>query len=121
MLFRNALTSGDAGGGTSAAISNGLAELHARLYGRVPAEAKAHVTEDLVVCLLWDSFTTVERTLLGRGEVGAVEAFRRTFQRTMEDRFNEVVEAATGRRVHAHMSQVHAGPDVAVDLFVLEP
>jgi len=104
-----------------AAISNGLAHLHMRFYGRGPAKVKAHAMEDLVVCVLWDGFTTVERTLLSRGEAEAVEAFRRTFQETMEAQFTEVVEEATGRRVRAYMSQVHVNPDVAVEMFMLEP
>lgn len=92
-----------------------------RFYGRGPTEAKAHFVDDLVVCVLWNGFTTVERTLLERGEGEAVEAFRRTFQTTMEEQFTEVVEAATGRRVRAYMSQVHVDPDVAVELFMLAP
>ena len=39
----------------------------------------------------------------------------------MEDRFRAVVEEATGRRVIAYMSEIHTDPDLAVELFVLEP
>jgi uncharacterized protein YbcI len=108
-------------GESLAAISNGLAHLHMRFYGRGPAQVKTHAVEDMVVCVLWNGFTTVERTLLSRGETSAVEAFRRTFQETMEAQFTEVVEEATGRRVSAYMSQVHVEPDVAVEMFMLEP
>ena len=104
-----------------AAISNGLAHLHMRFYGRGPARVKTHRFDDLVVCTLWNGFTTVERTLLERGKATAVEAFRRTFQSTMEAQFTEVVEEATGRSVRAYMSQVHVDPDVAVEIFVLGP
>jgi uncharacterized protein YbcI len=90
-----------------------------RFYGRGPAKTKAHIVDDLVVCVLWDGFTTVERTLLERGQVGAVEAFRHTFQSTMEPQFIAVVEKSMGRRVEAYMSQVHVNPDVAVELFML--
>jgi uncharacterized protein YbcI len=115
------LDSGHPNGEALAAISNGLAHLHMRFYGRGPAKTKAHLFDDMVICVLWDGFTTVERTLLARGETGAVEAFRRTFQSTMEPQFVEVVEAATGRKVSAYMSQVHVNPDVAVELFMLAP
>jgi uncharacterized protein YbcI len=104
-----------------AAISDGLTHLHMRFYGRGPTKAKAHFADDLVVCVLRNGFTTVEETLLTRGEGEAVEAFRRTFQETMEDQFTAVVEEATGRMVRAYMSQVHVNPDVAVELFMLEP
>jgi uncharacterized protein YbcI len=32
-----------------------------------------------------------------------------------------VVETATGRKVIAYMSQIHSDPDIAVEIFVLEP
>ena len=114
------MNSGHPEGEALAAISNGLAQLHMRFYGRGPAKVKTHMAEDLIVCALWDGFTTVERTLLSRGETEAVKAFRRTFQDTMEEHFIEVVEEASGRQVSAYMSQVHVDPDMAVEIFMLE-
>jgi uncharacterized protein YbcI len=104
-----------------AAISDGLAHLHMRFYGRGPTKVKTHMADDLVVCVLWNGFTTVEQTLLEGGEASAVEAVRRAFQSTMEEQFTEVVEQATGRSVSAYMSQIHVDPDIAVELFMLEP
>jgi len=104
-----------------AAISDGLTHLHMRFYGRGPTKAKTHFVDDLVVCVLWNGFTTVEETLVERGEGAAVEVFRRTFQETMEEQFTAVVEKATGREVRAYMSQVHVNPPVAVELFMLDP
>lgn len=115
------MDSGHPDGEALSAISNGLAHLHMRFFGKGPAKAKTIVVDDLVVCVLWNGFTTVEQTLLKRGEKGAVEAFRRTFQSAMEPQFTEVVENATGRKVDAYMSQVHVDPDVAVELFLLAP
>lgn len=115
------MDSGQPNGEALAAISNGLAHLHMRFYGRGPTKARAHFVDDLVVCVLWNGFTTVEQTLLARGESETVEAFRRTFQSTMEEQFTEVVEDATGRKVRAYMSQIHLDPDLAVEVFMLEP
>jgi uncharacterized protein YbcI len=39
----------------------------------------------------------------------------------MEEQFTAIVENVTGRRVIAYMSQVHQNPDLAVEIFVLEP
>jgi hypothetical protein len=39
----------------------------------------------------------------------------------METQFTDVVQGATARKVIAYMSQVHEDPDLAVELFVLEP
>jgi uncharacterized protein YbcI len=46
---------------------------------------------------------------------------RRSFQQAMEEEFTRVVEDAIGRRVIAYMSQVHEGPDIAAEIFVLDP
>jgi uncharacterized protein YbcI len=79
------------------------------------------MVNDTVVCILRGGFTTVERTLLDTGQVDPVYRMRRTFQEVMEDEFRSVVEEATGRKVIAYMSTVHIDPDLAVELFVLEP
>ena len=39
----------------------------------------------------------------------------------MEERFRGVVEEATRRKVIAYMSQIHEDPDLAIEIFVLEP
>jgi hypothetical protein len=39
----------------------------------------------------------------------------------MEEEFSRVVEEATGRRVIADMSSIHVNPELAVEIFVLEP
>jgi hypothetical protein len=39
----------------------------------------------------------------------------------MQERFVETVEGLTGRKVRAFMSANHQDPDLAVELFVLEP
>jgi uncharacterized protein YbcI len=107
-----------------AEISTGLVQLHSQFYGKGPTKAKTHMVNDTVVCILRGGFTTVERTLLDTGESGSVDAvfrMRHSFQRAMEDEFRNVVESATGRKVIAYMSSVHVDPDLAVELFVLEP
>ncbi len=63
----------------------------------------------------------MERTLLDTGEVESVYQMRRSFQHAMEDEFRQVVEEATGRKVVAYMSSIHVDPDLAVEVFVLEP
>jgi uncharacterized protein YbcI len=104
-----------------AEISTGLVQLHSRYYGKGPTKAKTHLVDDTVVCILRGGFTTVERTLLDTGEVDSVYQMRRSFQQAMEDNFRRVVEEATGRDVIAYMSSIHFDPDLAVELFVLNP
>jgi len=104
-----------------AQISTGLVQLHSRYYGKGPTKAKTHMVNDTVVCILRGGFTTVERTLLDTGDIESVYQMRRSFQQAMETEFRNIVEEATGRTVIAYMSSIHVDPDLAVELFVLEP
>jgi uncharacterized protein YbcI len=112
---------GHASGETLAQISTGLVQLHSRYYGKGPTKAKTHLVDDTVISILRGGFTTVERTLIDQGDVDAVYAMRRSFQMAMEEQFTTVVEEATGRKVIAYMSQIHEDPDLAIEIFVLEP
>lgn len=104
-----------------AVIGRGLAELHTEYYGKGPTKARTYTLNDTVICILEGGFTTVERTLIDDGNSEAVHEIRRSFQSTMEKPFKDVVEGSTGRKVLAYMSQIHTNPDLAVELFVLEP
>jgi uncharacterized protein YbcI len=108
-------------GETMASISTGLVRLHSRYYGKGPTKAKTYLVNDTVVCILRGGFTTVERTLIDDGNTDAVYTIRRSFQQAMTEPFTKVVEGATDRKVIAYMSQIHADPDLAVEIFVLEP
>jgi uncharacterized protein YbcI len=104
-----------------AQVSTGLVQLHSRYYGKGPTKAKTHLVDDTLVCILQGGFTTVERTLLDTGEVESVYRMRRSFQKATEQEFRQVVEEATGRSVVAYMSSINVDPDLAVEIFVLEP
>lgn len=104
-----------------ARISTGLVQLHSQYYGKGPTKAKTHMVNDTVVCILKNGFTTVERTLLDTGADESVHQMRRSFQLAMETEFRRVVEQATGRRTLAYMSALHTNPDLAVEIFMLEP
>ncbi len=96
-------------------------QLHSRYYGKGPTKAKTHQVDGTVVSILRGGFTRVERTLLDTGQVESVYQMRRSFQQAMDKEFRRVVEEATGRRVIAYMSSIHVDPDLAVELFMLEP
>src|SRR4051812_9365262 len=115
------MTHGSVRGEMLAQISTGLVQLHSRYYGKGPTKAKTHMVNDTVISILRGGFTTVERTLIDQGNVDAVYDMRRSFQMVMEEQFTAVVEEATGRKVIAYMSQIHQDPDLAVEIFVLEP
>src|SRR6476469_4703558 len=104
-----------------AEVTKGMISLHRRFYGKGPTKAKTYAVNDTVICVLEGGFTTVERTLIAENHVEAVLQVRRSFQRAMESQYTAVVENTLGRKVIAYMSQIHADPDLAVELFVLEP
>jgi uncharacterized protein YbcI len=104
-----------------ASISTGIVQLHSRYYGKGPTRAKTYLVDDTVVCILRGGFTTVEQTLIDEGRADAVYEIRRSFQQVMQDQFTKVVERGTGRKVIAYLSQIHHDPDLAVEIFVLEP
>lgn len=50
-----------------------------------------------------------------------VQETRSAFQEAMQQKFIDVVERLSGRRVLAFISNQHVGPDLEVELFVLAP
>src|SRR6187551_725975 len=99
-------------GDVRSAISDGLVGLLKEYYGRGPDKAKTYVTDDLVVCLLRGGFTRVEQTLLDGGHGHAVIQQRMEFQEVMRERFEAVIEHATGRHVIGFMSGNQQNPDM---------
>ena len=73
------------------------------MFGKGPTGAKTYVLDDLVICVMRDGLTTVEKTLFEQGRGDAVREMRAAFQDAVSDRFTGVVEeltGRTGRRVH---------------------
>ena len=103
------------------AISDGLVSLLKEFYGRGPTRAKTYYDDDLVVCLLRGGFTRVEKTLLEGGRSRAVIEQRMAFQEVMRERFEGVIERATGRRVIGFMSGNQQHPDIMCEIFILAP
>jgi uncharacterized protein YbcI len=102
-------------------VSNAITRLHREHYGRGATTARTIIQRNYVVCFLDDIYTPVERTLIEDGRLAAVRETRNLFQDAMSTRFRAAVEAATGRTVIAFMSQVCFEPDMAAEVFVLEP
>jgi uncharacterized protein YbcI len=108
-------------GRLSAAISNSVVRILHEYTGRGPTKARTTIDHDLVVTLLAQSMTKGEQALNADGRGSAVLALRVEYQATMERELVAAVEGHTGRRVMAFMSSNHLEPDLAAELFVLEP
>ena len=103
------------------AISDGMVALLKEFYGRGPTRAKSYYEDDLVVCLLRGGFSRVEQTLLAGGRGSSVIQQRMDFQDLMRERFESVIEHATGRRVIGFMSGNQQDPDIMCEVFILAP
>jgi uncharacterized protein YbcI len=103
------------------AIGIAVTRLHRDRYGRGATTTRTVFQRDHVVAFLEDIYTPVERTLIDAGDWEQVKATRQSFQMAMREEFSAAVEEITGRKVIAFMSQVHLDPDMAAEIFVLEP
>jgi uncharacterized protein YbcI len=103
------------------AISDGMVALLKEFYGHGPSRTKSYYADDLVVCVLRGGFSRVEETLLEGGRGSAVIQQRMEFQELMRERFEEVIEHATGRRVIGFMSGNQQRPDMMCEVFILAP
>jgi len=104
-----------------AAVTNGIVQLFREYYGRGPTKAKSYLLDErIVVCVLEDTMTTVEQTLVKNGDNDLIRQVRLRFQEAMAVEFKTVVEKAMGRRVAAYHSQLTMQPDMGFEFFVLE-
>ncbi|MDP9188801.1 MAG: DUF2294 domain-containing protein [Actinomycetota bacterium] len=102
-------------------ISDGMVALLKEYYGVGPTQAKTYYNDDLVVCVLRGGFTRVEKTLLAGGRGRDVIEQRMAFQEVMRERFEAVIQSATGRPVIGFMSGNQQEPDMICEVFVLSP
>jgi uncharacterized protein YbcI len=120
-MSRDIRTAKQTHGDVLTAISDGLVGLLKEFYGHGPARVKSYFEDDLVVCVLRGGFSRVERTLLDGGRGHAVIQQRMEFQDVMRERFDSVIEEATGRTVIGFMSGNQQEPDMMCEVFILAP
>ena len=104
------------------AVTDAMVELHQRYHHRTPVTAKTTLLgTDLLVCVLGDVFTDVEKTMIEMQRAPIVQETRSAFQEAMQHRFIDAVQRFTGRRVLVFISNSHVGPDLEMELFMLAP
>jgi uncharacterized protein YbcI len=108
-------------GELAASISNAVVQALARTTGRGPTKAKTTLGENGVFVVLQDTLTVGERTLNAAGQGATVLDVRRRWQEVMRADVSRDIERLTGRTVIGFMSDNHIDPDLAVEVFVLEP
>ena len=99
-----------------------MVALHERYHHRRPLTARTQLLGgDLLVCVLGGVYTDVEQTMIELQKSTIVQETRSAFQSALEKRFIDEVERITGRHVLAFISNQHVGPDMEVEVFMLEP
>lgn len=103
-------------------ISRAMVKIYREQFGRGPEHSSTRFSgPDVVVSLLGNSLTPVERSMLDLGEEERLRDIRLLFQHASEAQFRKAVEHATGRRVVAFMSGTDVHADISCEVFVLEP
>ena len=103
------------------AIANAIVQIHKEGYGKGATRARTRITNDVIVVELEDVLTRVEHTLVAAGREDQIRETRQIFQDAHRAAFVGAVEDITGRKVRAFLSQIHFSPDIAVEVFLLEP
>jgi uncharacterized protein YbcI len=103
------------------AVGNAVTRLHREHCGRGATTTRTIYQRNHIVSFLEDIYTPAERTLIDAGNHDDVKHTRQSLQMAMREKFSEAVEEITGRKVIQFMSQVSFDPDMAAEIFVLEP
>ena len=112
--------SGTQAGEQLAAVTNGIVKLFRDFYGRGPTKAKSYILDDrIVVCVLEDTMTRVEKTLAENGHGYKEREVRLLFQEVMAQEFKDCVQSSLGREVLGYHSQLTLEPDLGFEFFVL--
>ena len=103
------------------AVTESMVALHERYYHRAPTSAKTQMLGgEILVCVMGGVYTDVEKTMIELQRKAMVHETRSAFQQTMEHRFIDLIEGITRRKVLRFISTHHVGPDLELELFVLE-
>jgi uncharacterized protein YbcI len=108
-------------GSTAMDISNGAVRLLQEYTGRGPTKTRTVINTDTVMILFGDILTKGEHKLVENGDADMVLQMRHRFQQAMRDDLIALVEIQMERKVVAFMSANHVDPDMAAEVFVLEP
>jgi uncharacterized protein YbcI len=104
------------------AVTEAMVAFHERYYHREPATAKTMLLDDeLLVCVLGGVYTDVEKTMIEIQRSPVVQETRSAFQLATQNRLIATVQRLSGRKVLTFISNHHVGPDLEVEVFILEP
>jgi uncharacterized protein YbcI len=111
----------DADARLGAAISDAMVAVVREAIGRGPKRARTFIHEDVILCLLEETMTPLERTLQEQDQDGALRDVRELLHAAMAPQASQHVEALTGRTVTATLADHNGSPDAGVLVFLLAP
>lgn len=109
------------GGELNAAVTREVVRIHTAAIGRGPKKSYSFHSGDTLITVLLEVLTRAEQNLVSYNEGDAVLATRRLSQRAMAAEMKAAIERVTGRSVVAFMSDNHLDPDMAIEVFILDP
>jgi uncharacterized protein YbcI len=103
-----------------AEVTNAIVHLYRTHYGKGPTRSKSYLMDDLLVCVMRDVLTTIERTLIEAGEAQQVRATRLALREAVEEEIKAEVERIVGCGVRGFTGRVLVAPEIAIEVCVLE-
>jgi len=105
----------------AALISREMVQLMRKIAGRGPTRARTTIGRDHVLVMFQETLTQGERNLVDNGHEAEVEALRSSYQALLRDDAVTLIETTLDRRVIGFMSANHFEPDMAAEVFMLDP
>src|SRR4051794_21373202 len=104
-------------------VSNTMVRLHKTQFGRGPTAARTFwAGDDALVCVLEETLTPAERSLVKMGEHQRLRESRTFMQYASVREFCEPVEQITGRTVRSFHSSIDTEADgLVIETFVFYP
>src|SRR4051794_36224182 len=108
-------------GDHASTISRGMVALMRQVAGRGPESARTTIGRDHVLVMFRETLTEGERNLVKADMDAEVTALRAAYQSLLRPKAVELIEETLQRRVIGFMSANHFEPDLAAEVFILDP
>lgn len=108
------------GGELNAAITRAVVGIHTRYLGRGPESASTFFHGNVVVTLMFETLTAVERSLARGDRHDVIRDVRRALGRAIDRDCRDAVQRLTGRTVVALVGGSDLSANVAAVIFVLD-
>ena len=106
---------------TACELSNRIVGLYRTIYDRGPSRTRTLVLGNVVVTVLRDVLHPHERRLIAIGADEVVRTARAMLRDASAPAFRESVEQLVGYRAESPLRGLDLRPEVAVEIFVLDP